>query len=202
MKGYKVTMRHVHKRAIVYVFGLCCVACTLLPQRPANEVALDVITAIEAQRTQEAASLFRTGATSRGDRDKMYPILFGAGTDRYLQGDFATASRLLRFTAAQYPDAVAVREALVYSLFLERSQRDQPDAAMIREIEQILRDRRRGQTPPPLWFDLVEAQVLIDQQRVPEAQRVFDRFAAGWNGQPTELAAYVEDLGRYLQTHE
>ncbi len=174
-------------------------SCATVPTDPAalgNEIIRDLDAGLEA----EADAAFADIAGSARLRETLYPVLFGEARSRYAAGDYEGAARLLRFSASHYEAATAVREALLYTLFLVRAGLPAPDAALAREMDALLVElRERGAITGP-WADLVAAQNAIDRGRVQEAEAPFQRFLATWDGQPAELAAYVQDLGRYIQS--
>jgi len=188
-------------RTTILLFFSCLslFACQAAPAGPPEEVAGEILMAIESDQPARADDLFdRSGEDSR---ESMYPILFSAAQERYERGDAAGAVALLRFMADRYPEASSVRQALLYGLVIRRSTQNVATAEQISETDATLRSLREESATLPLWVDLVEAQLRIDQNRLAEARQAFDRFLAAWDGQPVELMVYVEDIDRYLTSH-
>ena len=190
------------RTTILLLLLLLCLSlfsCQTAPAGPPEEVAGEILLAIESDQPARADDLFdRSGADSR---ESMYPILYSAAQERYERGDATGAVELLRFMAERYPEASSVRQALLYGLMLRRSTQDVATAAQISETDEILKSLRAGSATLPLWVDLVEAQQRIDQNRLDEARQSFDHFLAAWDGQPVALMVYVEDIDRYLTSH-
>jgi hypothetical protein len=178
---------------------LAWASCTASPKPPPDQVARSVIAALDQHDEPEAIRLFETSSEQPTDRDKMYPVLYAAASERYLQGDFSGSASLLRFTAQRYPEARAVREALLYSLVLQRAEQSSPDPALLREIEQLLEEIQDTPGAPFPWLDLVATQHFIDRQCWSDARHALQRFETAWSGSPPGLSMYVEDLQRFLE---
>lgn len=187
-------------RSWIIVLSLAAAACVSSPPGTPEEVAAGVIDELDAGRPAEAGQLFERIASDDEAREKIYPILFFEARDRYRLGDAAGAAEVLRFMAPRYPAGAAVREALLYSLFLERAQSEKPDAELVDEIGEILADVGAGDSGPE-WVDLVRSQQAIDRGELPEAREALAQFLDSWEGNPPELMLYVEDMERYLRTH-
>ena len=174
--------------------------CTLAPLAPAGEVGTSILASLDDNDTDTAADLFSQAARRKGYLDRIYPVLYEAAQDRFREGDSAGSARVLRFMASSYPNATAVREALLYALLIERSRATSAEQGLLDEMEQTLRDLRARSVSTTAWIDLVETQLSIDRRRLAEAREAFDRFLAAWNGEPAELAVYVEEIDRYLRS--
>ena len=179
---------------------LLLASCATVPTGTPKEVATTLIEDLDAGRVQDADDLFDRIADDDSYREKVYPVVFEAARERYAQGDPAAAAQLLRFMAPRYPDALSVREALLYSLFLERAQSTAPDPALMEELDEALSELRASATEVPVWVDLVAAQQAVDRGERSAARESLARFLERWEGQPPELLLYVEDLERYLRT--
>ncbi len=173
---------------------MSCVTITGPPER----IAAEIVVALEEGNSGEASNLFERVQGDEDYRQQIYPVIYDAARNHYNAGETAQALDLLRFMVPRYPDARALREALVYSLFLERASAPSPEAGLARELDgaiEALAERSVGEAP---WLALIETQTAIDRGQFPEARKSFERFLAGWQGGPEPVAAYVDDLGRYL----
>ena len=174
--------------------------CATTPSGSPDQVATDIVMALETSDWDRADDLFAPVSQSPEYRERIYPVLYDAAASHYANGETQLAAPILRFGRTHYPDAVALREALLYCLFIERSQANQANEAQMAEMEDLLVELdERGHTPA--WADLVRTQLAVDRGRLPDARESFDRFLAGWNGQPNSLLVYVEDVDRYLASH-
>ena len=193
-------MRTTFTTALACVLALLA-ACqtTSGPSGSPEEVAARIVTAVDEGRVADAAALFEDAAANEDLRQKLYPRLYEEAEDRFASGDAAGATALLRLMAAVYPDADAVQRALLYSLFQLRGQSD-ATPELLAETDAAL-ETVRSQPNPPVWVDLVTAQLRIDQGRLAEAQTAYARFAGAWDGEPEAIAIYVEDVERYLASH-
>lgn len=193
-----------HRPFAVLILGAALFAgsCASTPRATGSpeQVAARILTALDERRADDAGELFDDVAASETHRQQIYPVLYEAAQDRYARGDASGSSTLLTFLADAYPDAQAVRRALLYSLFLERAQADAADPALLERMEAAVRSVR-SQPRPPIWADLVETQLRIDQGRLAEALDSFERFAGAWNGLPEAIGIYVDDIERYLASH-
>lgn len=187
------------KISILLLFCLSFLACQTSPTGPPEDVASEIVLALDSDQPSRAADLFEGSA--EGSRESMYPVLYSAAQERYERGDASASVELLRFMAEHYPEAGAVRQALLYGLMVRRSSQDTATSAQVAETEKILSDLRESNAALPLWVDLVEAQLRIDQNRLDEARQSFDAFLGAWDGQPVELMVYIEDIDRYLASH-
>jgi hypothetical protein len=187
-----------------------CVGCALLllaacassrtPSGSPDKLATEIMNALDDGRVDDAVNLFADVSKSEEYRQKIYPLLFESAQDRYVRGDAAGSTALLSFMAKEYPDADAVQRALLFSQFMLRGQQESASPELIEEMEQTVK-AVRTQSRPPVWVDLVETQLLIDQGRLNDALDSFERFAEGWDGQPEAIAVYVEDIERDLASH-
>ena len=189
-----------------FTLALACVpilvaSCTSTraPASP-DRLASQILIAIEDGRQNDAFDLFNDVAESEVHRQRIYPVLYQAAQDYYMRGEAAESTALLRFMASEYPEATAVDEALLYSLFLLRATEEEASPALVAEMEEAL-DEVRSLPYVPLWVDLVATQSLIDRNRLADARLSFQRFAGSWDGQPESIAIFVEDIDRYLASH-
>ena len=194
-------MRHIHLLLWSFPFLASCAAA---PPGPPEELASTLLSELDAGRTSEARELFELVEDDAEYRDKIYPVLYGAARARYQDGNASGAAVVLRFLHAGYPEAVSVREAFLYSLFLERAGKGAPEPAVASEIDELLAELREQPRPensaPPVWIDLIEAQHRLDRGESAQAREAYARFLASWDRRPNEalLALYVDDIGRHL----
>jgi hypothetical protein len=175
--------------------------CVTTPPGPPEEVAPRIASALDSGRAQEADELFEASDSEPGASERLYPLLYEEAHTRYQKSESEGAARVLRFMAERYPKALAVREALVYSLFLERALGDVPAPELVEEIGAVVGELCKSGSAPPLWIGLVEAQLAIDRGEPRTARESFASFKKAWDGRPPELAVYVEDIDRYLISH-
>ena len=174
--------------------------CASTPPGPPEEVAPRIVAALDAGREEDAEELFEASAREKSAEERLYPLLYEEARARYQKGDSEPSARVLRFMAGRYPKALAVREALVYALFLERAESDVPAPELVQAIGAAVGELRKAGAPP-LWIGLVEAQQAIDRGEPDAAREVFAGFKKAWDGRPSELAVYVEDIDRYMVSH-
>ncbi len=160
-------------------------------------LADELVAAVDDGREEAARERF---ASVPERAETLYPALYAVAERRYTSRDYAGASRLLRFLAASYPKAAAVKEARAYSLFLLRGSSPEPGVELQSEIESALADLRSSQRKP-VWLDLIEAQQAADRGERSSAAEALTRFLTRWTGEPAELAIYVDDLQRYLESY-
>ncbi len=177
-------------------------ACIATPSGPADQVASDIVAALDAGQDQEAASLWDRAAPAKDYREKIYPVLFQTARDRSEHGDNTGSVAILRFMEPRYPDALAVLHALLRGLFIQRGQEVSPDPDLLNDVDRVLSELRSREADELFWVDLVQAQQAIDQGRLTEAREAFGRFLENWAGEPSTLMVYVEDIDRYLSSHE
>lgn len=190
------------RSAIVVLALFSPAACVSAPPGPPEEVAASLVADLDESRVDAAAERFDRVAGHAEYCEKLYPILYEAARERFDDGDCARSAELLRFMAPRYPDASAVREALLYSLFLVRAEQDPPQADLLEETDRVLAELRSCDAELPVWVDLVEAQQAADCARLPEARDALARFQDRWEGRPSTLLVYVEDLERYLSSNK
>jgi predicted Zn-dependent protease len=190
-------------RILLSTTGLLLLAgCVSAPTGPPEQVATSIVAAIDEDDDTAAEELWDRNAEESSEyRQQMYPVLYDAATERYVRGDVTGSTELLRFMAEHYPDAPAVAQAYAYSLFILRSGQLDPDPELVEELEVALEEARRHVPGGPAWFDLMETQVAIDRGRLTDANEAYNRFRVAWDGTPESLRPYVEDLGRYLDSH-
>ena len=192
----------MQRKSLWFGILLCALgACATTPPGPPEEVAPRITAALDAGRTKEADELFAASASDEGASEQIYPLLYEEAHGRYQKGESEPSARILRFMARRYPKARAVREALVYALFLERAASDPPNPELVQEIGTAVGDLRKSGGVVPTWIGLVEAQLAIDRGEPHAAREVFAGFKQAWDGQPDELTVYVEDIDRYLTSH-
>ena len=174
--------------------------CVTTPAGPPEEVAPKIAAALDSGNSKEAEQLFTASASEKEGSDQLYPLLYEEAHTRYKKGDSESSARLLKFMSGHYPRALAVREALVCALFLERAGKDAADPELLKTIDAAAQELRKSAAPPP-WLGLVEAQVAIDRGEPAAARDAFASFKKSWDGRPPELAIYVDDIDRYLSSH-
>ena len=185
------------KTAIVLA-PLLLAGCAATPHRPPAEVASAITDELDAGRPSEARGVFDRVASDDEQAEKLYPVLFASARTRYEDGDWAGSRRILRFMAEGYPKALAVREALVYDLFLERASMATADDELLAELDHAIVDLERGVREPSVWVELARTQLAIDRGDLEQARQSFDRFLGRWTGAPPSLTVYIEDIDRYL----
>jgi len=183
------------------LLALVTASCVSAATAPPDELAADIVAALDAGQRAHADALFASAAGSEAHRERVYPVVFGAARQRFEAGEPAAASAQLDFLTDAYPEARSARVALLYSLFLQRTEQAEAEPTLVLALGEAVADVREASSTPPAWVDLVEAQQAIDGGELDRARRSYDRFVAGWNGTPAPLTIYVEDVGRYLATH-
>ncbi len=192
------------KPILCLVVCLLPVACrtTRPPSQPPAVVGAQIVEHLKRGQQDEAAAAFSAAAPYEEYREKIYPLLYEAARSRHGHGDMAGAQELLEFLNERYPKAMAVREALLYVLFIKRCEQDQTDAAALAKTDRLLKELRSGRAELPVWVELAAAQQAVDANRLEDAGAALQRFRQGWNGEPKELSDYVQELDRFLETHE
>lgn len=180
---------------------LSCASTSVQTFASPEEATAAIVTAAEAGDDDEANRIFDSFARSSVKRDQVYASLFDTASSRYESGRSGDAARILGFVTKNYPNAVAAREALVYSLFLERAEAGVATDESTEAMEAAIKDVRSSVATPSPWVDLADTQVAIDKNDLPRARRSFDAFLARWDGAPASVVLYVEDIDRYLQSH-
>ena len=166
-----------------------------------EEATAALIDAAATGDMEEAERIFNSFARSSVERDRVYASLFDAAERRYESGDGDEAANLLALITTKYPNAVAAREALAYSLLIERAERGKASPDLTERMMAAIDDVRASTDRPPVWIDLAATQAAIDAGEIDNARRTFGRFLDGWEGNPSALLGYVEDIDRYLKTH-
>lgn len=169
--------------------------CALTSVAP-EEAGPRIVTALDEGKVSEAASVF--GDTA--ERERLYPVLYQAAETRFEEGRYAQASEVLRFMKERYPDARSVREALLYSLFLERAEGGGLEEEELEEMAALASELENAPGAEP-WVRLASVQVAVDRGRPEEAREALTGFVDSWDGQPASLLPYVEDLERWIQSH-
>ncbi|MEM9802178.1 MAG: hypothetical protein AAGA20_17770 [Planctomycetota bacterium] len=187
--------------AVFALFLSSCVSTNVRTFATPEEATAAIVTAAEAGDLEEANRIFDSFARSSVQRDRVYASLFDTAEDRYESGRSGDAASIFAFVSSRYPNAVAARESLVYALFLDRASSGQVSADSTEALANAIDDFRAGSQTPSAWVDLAETQLSIDQGDLGRARTSFDSFLSAWDGSPPELLVYVEDIGRYLQTH-
>lgn len=180
--------------------GTCVVllaGCASTPVGPPEEVAPRIVALLDAGKDEDAAELFEASARAEGAEQRLYPLLYEEARARYQKGDSQPSARVLAFMAGRYPRALAVREALVYALFLERAESEVPEPELVQAIGTAVGELKQSGAAP-LWIGLVEAQQAIDRGEPDAAREAFAGFKDAWDGRPAELTVYVDDIDRYL----
>lgn len=172
--------------------------CQTTPPGPPAAEAASIVADLDADKPDAASGRFKRVTREQGFSDKLYPLLYEKARERYQRGDGAGASRILGFMSERYVHGTAVREALLYALFLERAGASKPDPKLVDKLEAALLAAREKPANDSAWRELIETQIAIDRGRLPEAKEALKRFRAVWDGKPDALATYVEDVDRYL----
>ena len=198
-------MKHAVPFAPALVIGLVLApllgGCASAPSQSPSEMGPSILSALDAGEEKEANDLFRSVARDRSYTEAIYPVLYKAARGRYEEGDTAASSRVLRFMRRHYEDAAAVREALLYSLFIERGRSDDLDPELTEEMDAVMAELSELNDDSPVWLDLVAAQQAIDRGELGEARAALERFRSAWTGEPAELALYVDEMDQYIQIH-
>jgi hypothetical protein len=197
-------MRQIISYAVLFItplLGASCAATSVQAFANPGEATQAMVLAAEAGNHEEARRIFNSFARSSIQRDKVYANLFNAAETRYERGNGAAAARILELVTVEYPAAVAAREALVYSLFVDRAGADAPSEGQTESMALAISAAREASGRRSPWVDLAATQVAIDRGDTSAARAEFDGFLQGWDGEPADLLPYVEDLDRYLQTH-
>lgn len=182
-------------------FAASCASTSVQTFANPQEATEALVAAAEQGDDAEARRIFDSFARSSVQRDKVYASLFSAAEARYDRGNGGAAANILQFVTLEYPAAVAAREALVYSLFVERASADAASEGQAEVMAEAIESARAASRAPSAWIDLAAAQVAIDQGNISSARVEFGNFLGAWDGQPASLVPYVEDIDRYLQSH-
>lgn len=180
--------------------GGALLGCNSVPTGPPEEVAPRIVALLDSGKTEDAQDLF--DAAARGDgRERLYPLLYETARGRFERGEASGSTAVLRFMAQEYEKSAAVREALVYALFLQRAALEKPTPALLEETGAALAKLRANATEVPPWIELVQAQDAIDRGELRAAREAFARFRQSGQESPPELVTYVHDIDRYLSSH-
>ena len=180
---------------------LSLAGCAAVPAGPPEEVAPKIVALLEAGKSDEADELFEAASDQEGAADQLYPLLYEQARGRYERGEAEGSAGILHFMARQYPKSRAVREALVYALFLERAGTEPPAPELVREMGTAIASLRTAAAEVPAWVELVQAQQAIDRGDLGAAREAFARFQGTRKKTAPELTVYVEDIDRYLRSH-
>lgn len=176
-------------------------ACMGLQLGTPDEVARDVIAAVDEGRTEDAAEIVEAVARRSDLRDLVFPQLYSTAQTRYEDNDPRGAAGILRALAAGYDEASSVRIGLAYSLFLIRGETADPVEADVEELASVLDEIDEMTANPPAFVHLARAQNSIDQGDLEAARTAMARFHDQWEGEPVALAPYIDDVSRYLSSH-
>ncbi len=181
---------------------LLCVSalagCTSIPPGSPEEVAPRIVVLLDQGKTEDADDLF-DAMSSEGET--LYPLLYETARSRYELGDAHGSAAVLRFMARQYPASAAVREALVYSLFVERAGVEEPSVELVQEFGAAIARLQEGSVQSTSWLDLAQAQQAIDRGDLGVAREAFARFRRTAAETSPQLTIYIEDIERYLGSH-
>lgn len=172
-------------------------ACASLPDDP-QVLGDQIIADLDAGLVTQAHDTFGRVERDAKWRESLYPVFFAEAQSRYEAGDFQGASVVLRFSVEEYSGAKSLREALLYSLFQLRAGSETLDLDLVQELASVVQGFRDTNAYSP-WSDLIAAQTAIDLGQPTEALVPYQRFLAEWDGKPTELEAYILDIGRYIE---
>ncbi len=185
-------------KTIHWILCMALAGCAAVPGPP-EEIAPKIVALLDEGNTAEAEELFEASSFSS---DQLYPLLYETARGRYERGEEEPGSAaILRFMAQQYPNSLAVREALVYALFLERAGVEQPGAELVAEIDGAIARLQQDGFASPSWVGLVQTQQAIDRGDLGTAREVFARFQQNKAETTPELTVYIEDIERYLRSH-
>ena len=176
-------------------------ACASTPSGPPEEIAPKIVALLDEDKADDAEDLFERAARADEVRDQLYPLLYETARARYEKGEAQGSARVLRFMAEQYPNSLAVDEALVYALFLERAGTEEPSSEMVQELGKAIAHLREGTTEAPAWVELAAAQQAIDRGDLGAARQAYARFQLAKRETSPALTVYVEDIDRYLRSN-
>ena len=166
-----------------------------------TEATAAIVESVDEGERQEASRIFDTFARGSTQREQVYAELFGTAEQRYRNKRAEGAADVLEFVCAKYPGAVNAREALVYARFMERAENGVPKVGQAEAMEAAIADYRSVADRPSAFVDLALVQLAIDDGDLGQAREDFRNFLGTWDGGSPEIMLYVEDLGRYLETH-
>lgn len=166
-----------------------------------KEAAVAILGALDEGRPDDANRIYGLFTASPERERSLYPVLYQAAQDRFETGQPGEAAAVLDLLVFRHPTAVGSREALVYSLFLERARAGSSSPDLEDRLEAAIAGVRASSPRVEPRVELAETQLRIDQGRLDEARDAFTRFLGTWDGEPGDLMPYAEDLNRYLQSH-
>lgn len=164
------------------------------PQRLTNQI----VTHLEAGEYEAASELFEN--SSENAQRGLYSSLMSAGEESYDTAQDESAVAIFFFMADHYPDSPAAQEALLYSLFIQRTKQEEPTREQIDEIGTVLENLPES-LKGTAWVALVETQYWIDRNRPAHAQAAYENFQGIWNGRPSFLSEYVMEIERWLESN-
>lgn len=176
-----------------------CVAPGLDQYDSDTAAALEVVVRLDAGELDSAGALYDDYGRWQGADDALFVELYDAARERFDVGDARGAAVVLDLLADRHGDAVSVHEARVYARFVAHAERADADSG--ESLDGAIADLRALAPLGVGWVDLAEAQRAIDRGELDRAREVLANFLGAWTGQPAELAPYVVDLERYLETH-
>ncbi|MEL6428606.1 MAG: hypothetical protein AAFU73_12360 [Planctomycetota bacterium] len=191
---------HLALSAGLLLFASCASTTVRTFASPADATAA-IVAEVDAGNRDEASRIFDSFARASIQRERVYAELFGTAEQRYGGARYGQAADVLEFLCAKYPGAVNAREGLVYARFLERADLGEARPEQTRAMGAAIEDYRSVASSPSAWVELASVQFAIDEGDLAGARRQFGDFLGSWDGNPPDLMAYVEDLGRYLETH-
>jgi hypothetical protein len=157
---------------------------------------------LDEGETGKAEDLFEASARADAARDQLYPLLYETARARYELGEATGSAAILRFMAEQYENSRAVDEALVYALFLQRAGTEVPPPELVQELGAAISRLRESATEAPAWVELAAAQQAIDRGDLGAARQAYARFQLAEKEASPQLTVYIEDIDRYLRTHQ
>jgi len=181
--------------------SLSCIpcACASTPAAvPPEQAAPKIVALLDAGKSGDADELFAAEEREPSVRDGLYPLLYEQARGRFERGETTGAAAILRFMARAYPKSIAVREALVYALFVERAGSAQPPPELVQEMGTVIATLEGADVPP--WVELARAQEAIDGGKPGTAREALARFQRANTDSTPEIVLYAEDIERYLQT--
>jgi hypothetical protein len=178
----------------------CATACVAAPPLDPEQGAPRIVALLDAQKTREADELFEAEAREAAFRDALYPLLYAEARGRFEHGAAPGAATILRFMMRQYPGSIAVREALVYALFLERAASPQAAPELVAELGAVLATLQHEDVTLPPYVELALVQQAIDRGEPAVARDALARFQRAGTDAPPEIVLYAEDLDRYLRS--
>jgi len=176
--------------------GACATAPPLAPEQGAPRI----VALLDGDKAQEADELFTAHASQANFRDALYPLLYAEARGRFEHGAAPGAAAILRFMTRQYPGSIAVREALVYALFLERAASAQAAPELVQELGAVIASLQHEDVALPPWIELARAQQALDHGERTAAREALAHFQQAKTDAPPEIVLYAEDLDRYLRT--